>query len=187
MPIRGTIAIIATVIAIALMAGFKTPEITNTHPSGQPVAIGSPPSPADSPGGDGATAVPAPSATSTPSASGSKDGSYDGGDYPNEFGDVQVRVVVKNGKISDVQALRRNLHQRELCGVGPVIARRRMPDGEQLKPRAPRTIRVEHVMGTVVGIDVRVPGPREVHYLAGAPHPGVGTAVGQPVTFIPDV
>jgi hypothetical protein len=44
-----------------------------------------------------------------------------------------------------------------------------MPDGEQLKPRAPRTIRVKHVMGTVVGIDVRVPGPREVHYLAGTP------------------
>ena len=103
MPIRGTIAVIATLVAIALMASFKTPEVTRTHAAGQPVAIGSPP---PTPGGstDG-PAPPTPSATSTPSASGWKDGSYDGQDVPNQFGDVQVRVVIKNGKISDVQAL----------------------------------------------------------------------------------
>lgn len=104
MPIRGTIAVIATVIAIALMASFKTPSVTNTHPAGQPVAIGSPPpTPTDS-GGDGG-ATPAPSPTSTPSTTGWKDGSYDGQDFPNQFGDVQVRVVIKGGRITDVQPL----------------------------------------------------------------------------------
>jgi len=105
MPIRGTIAVIATVIAIALMVSFKTPNVTNTHPANQPVAIGAPP-PTDTPAsGDTGSATATPNATSTPSATGYKDGTYDGQDVPNEFGDVQVRVVIKNGRISDVQAL----------------------------------------------------------------------------------
>jgi thiamine biosynthesis lipoprotein len=33
-----------------------------------------------------------------------------------------------------------------------------MHDPDRLRPRAPRTLRVEHVMGTVVSIDVRDPG-----------------------------
>ena len=101
MPIRGTIAVVATVIAIALMASFKTPDVTNTHPA-RPVAIGAPPpTPTDTGGG----ATPTPSASSTPAASGYRDGSYDGQDFPNQFGDVQVRVIIKDGKIADVQAL----------------------------------------------------------------------------------
>jgi hypothetical protein len=47
-PIRGTIAVIATVIAVALMASFKTPDLTSTHPAKAPTAIGAPP------GGDSA-------------------------------------------------------------------------------------------------------------------------------------
>lgn len=34
-----------------------------------------------------------------------------------------------------------------------------MDDAERLRPRAPRVLRVEHVMGTVVGVDVRDPEP----------------------------
>jgi uncharacterized protein with FMN-binding domain len=100
MPIRGTIAVIATVIAIALMASFKTPVLTSTHPS-RPAAIGSPPS------GDGGASSPQPqgNATATPSTTGYKDGTYDGGTYSNEFGDVQVRVIISGGRITDVKAL----------------------------------------------------------------------------------
>jgi thiamine biosynthesis lipoprotein len=36
-----------------------------------------------------------------------------------------------------------------------------MDDADRLRPRAPRTLRVEHVMGTVVSIDVRDPDPDE--------------------------
>jgi len=34
-----------------------------------------------------------------------------------------------------------------------------MDDAERLRPRAPRVLRVEHVMGTVVGVDMRDPDP----------------------------
>lgn len=102
MPIRGTIAIIATVICIALLASFKTPNVTNTHPAGQPVAVGSPP-PSDS--STSSSSSDTSSSSSSSSSSGYKDGSYDGQDFANEFGDVQVRVIIKGGKITDVQPL----------------------------------------------------------------------------------
>jgi len=104
MPIRGTLAVVATVICIALMASFKTPNVTNTHPAGQPVAVGSPPPSSDSTSSSSDTSSSS-SSSSTSSGSGLRDGSYDGQDFPNEFGDVQVRVVVKGGRITDVQPL----------------------------------------------------------------------------------
>jgi uncharacterized protein with FMN-binding domain len=33
-------------------------------------------------------------------------GTFTGTDVPNRFGDVQVRVVISNGRITDVQAVR---------------------------------------------------------------------------------
>jgi uncharacterized protein with FMN-binding domain len=104
MPIRGTVAVIATVICIALMANFKTPAVGNTHPAGQPVAIGSPPPSGGSTSSSSGDTTSS-SSSSSSSGSGYRDGSYDGQDYPNEFGDVQVRVVVKGGRVSDVQPL----------------------------------------------------------------------------------
>jgi uncharacterized protein with FMN-binding domain len=101
-PIRGTIAVIATVIVIALMASFKTPDVAVAHPS-KPAAISSPPSGGGS--GDSGGASPTPGPSSTPSSSGYKDGSYDGNTYSNQYGDVQVRVIIKGGKITDVQPL----------------------------------------------------------------------------------
>ncbi len=105
MPVRGTIAIVATVICIALMASFKTPTFTNTHPAGQPVAIGSPPPSSDNASSSSSSSSTSSSSSSTSSGTGLKDGSYDGQDFPNQFGDVQVRVIVKSGRISDVQEL----------------------------------------------------------------------------------
>lgn len=101
MPVRGTLAILATVVAIALMASFKTPEVPVTHPS-RPAAVGAPP-PSGSSSGSGSGAA----ATGTPSASSSgyKDGSYDGGTFTNQYGDVQVRVIISGGRITDVQPL----------------------------------------------------------------------------------
>jgi uncharacterized protein with FMN-binding domain len=101
-PIRGTVAVIATVIAIALMASFKTPDVVSTHPS-KPASIAAPP--AGSGSGAGAGASPSPGATGTPSSSGYKDGSYDGSSFSNQYGDVQVRVIISGGRITDVQPL----------------------------------------------------------------------------------
>ena len=59
----------------------------------------------------GPTPTPAagtPGASASPSASttaGYKDGSYTGQDAPNQYGDVQVKVIISGGKITDVQAL----------------------------------------------------------------------------------
>jgi uncharacterized protein with FMN-binding domain len=101
-PIRGTVAVIATVIAIALMASFKTPDVVSTHPS-KPASIAAPP--AGSGSGGSAGASPSPGATGTPSSSGYKDGSYDGSSFSNQYGDVQVRVIISGGRITDVQPL----------------------------------------------------------------------------------
>jgi uncharacterized protein with FMN-binding domain len=101
-PVRGTVAVIVTVIVIALMASFKTPEVAVAHPS-KPAAISSPQSGGGS--SDNGGASPTPGATSTPSSSGYRDGTYDGNTYSNQYGDVQVRVIISGGRITDVQPL----------------------------------------------------------------------------------
>ena len=64
-------------------------------------------SPAVSPSPDQTSPAPSPTASSTPSAAPSPgiSGAYVGTDVPNRFGDVQVRVMIKNGHIVDVQAV----------------------------------------------------------------------------------
>jgi uncharacterized protein with FMN-binding domain len=103
LPVRAIVALVATVMAVVLMASFRTPDVVATHTSRIPAAIGTPP-----PSGD-TTATPAPSAPASdspqPSAStsGSRNGSYDGSTVSTRYGDVQVRVIISGGRISDVQ------------------------------------------------------------------------------------
>jgi uncharacterized protein with FMN-binding domain len=59
-----------------------------------------PPSP--SAGGE-PSGSPAPSPS--PSPAGAVSGSFMGSDYANRFGDVQVRLVISGGRITDVQAV----------------------------------------------------------------------------------
>jgi uncharacterized protein with FMN-binding domain len=52
--------------------------------------------------------MPSPGVSATPKASPTPaglSGTFTGSDFPNRFGDVAVRVVVANGKITDVQAV----------------------------------------------------------------------------------
>jgi uncharacterized protein with FMN-binding domain len=72
------------------------------HSVGVASAAPTPP-PSSSHGGSVATG-PAPSPTPTPATAGIT-GSFTGSDVPNRFGDVQVRVVVRGGHITDVQAV----------------------------------------------------------------------------------
>jgi len=100
-PTRAAVAIVATAIAVALLFSFKTPAQARPH----------------TPAADVSQATPAPSAspsvsdsgapTPTPSPTGPtyKDGQYTGQDFPNQFGDTQVKVTIAGGRITDVQAV----------------------------------------------------------------------------------
>lgn len=99
MPTRAAVAIVATVIGVALLFSFKTPTQARLRTPSADVAQASPtptPSPSDSS---------APTPTPSPSSSGYKDGTYTGQDIQNQFGDTQVKVTIAGGKITDVQAL----------------------------------------------------------------------------------
>ncbi|HKV30926.1 MAG TPA: FMN-binding protein [Candidatus Dormibacteraeota bacterium] len=101
MPTRAAVAIVATAIAVVLLFSFKTPA--------QP----RPPTPAADVAQASATPSASPSAsdssvpTPTPSPTGRtyRDGQYTGQDFPNQFGDTQVKVTIAGGRITDVQAV----------------------------------------------------------------------------------
>jgi uncharacterized protein with FMN-binding domain len=96
----------ATVVGVAWLLAYRTtpPQLgalANVPPSpdsGQPSPSPSAASPSASP-----HATPSPSPTPSPKA---LTGTFTGADVTNRFGDVQVRVVITDGRITDVQALR---------------------------------------------------------------------------------
>jgi len=103
---RAVIATGATIVGLAWIAGYRVSPQTSgaiavlppgPSPSAAPPAS---PTPATSPG-----AAPAATASPSPTAAAGVSGTYTGSDYPNRFGDVVVRVVITNGRITDVQAL----------------------------------------------------------------------------------
>jgi uncharacterized protein with FMN-binding domain len=97
-PTRAAVAIVTTALAVVLLFSFKTPAQARPRTPAADVsqATATPsPSPSDS-------SVPSPS----PSASaGFKDGVYTGQDVFTQFGDVQVKVTISGGRITDVQAV----------------------------------------------------------------------------------
>jgi uncharacterized protein with FMN-binding domain len=104
MPARALVAIMATVVGVFLLFSFQPSGIGAIPP---PLSQNSPASTAASPAAGG-TAPPSPAAGSaTPSSapSGLKDGTFQGQDFPNNYGDVQVAIVISGGKITDVQTL----------------------------------------------------------------------------------
>jgi uncharacterized protein with FMN-binding domain len=97
-PTRAAVAIVTTALAVVLLFSFKTPAQARPRTPAADVsqATATPtPSPSDS-------SLPSPS----PSASaGFKDGVYTGQDVFTQFGDVQVKVTISGGRITDVQAV----------------------------------------------------------------------------------
>ncbi len=92
----------ATVVGLVWLLTYKiTPPhlgaLANVPPT--PSSGDASPSPSASP-----SQTPLPSPTPSPKAT--ANGVFTGQDVPNRFGDVQVRVVITDGRISDVQALR---------------------------------------------------------------------------------
>lgn len=97
---RASIALFATVVGLILLFSFKTPDVTRSQTATTEV-----PTPAP----DATAPAPAPSASGTPQASPTaaggryRDGQFTGTDISMRFGDVQVKVIVKGGRIVDVQ------------------------------------------------------------------------------------
>jgi uncharacterized protein with FMN-binding domain len=108
---RATIVTGVTVVGVAWLLTYKVAphQLAALSPASPTQGPGNPASPSASPT---ATTSPSatPSAASTPSPSPSPSptalsGTFTGADAPNRFGDVQVRVVISNGRITDVQAV----------------------------------------------------------------------------------
>jgi uncharacterized protein with FMN-binding domain len=97
-PTRAAVAIVATALAVVLLFSFKTPAVSKTRtPAADVSQGGATPSPSPT---DSSAASPSPSV-----GSGLKDGVYTGQDILTQFGDVQVKITISGGKITDVQPL----------------------------------------------------------------------------------
>lgn len=94
---RALIATGLTIVGVAWIVVYRvTPHALGV--AAGPSVQSQDASPASSPAAI-ASAAPSPS---TPAAI---SGSFTGSDFPNRFGDVVVRVVITNGRITDVQAI----------------------------------------------------------------------------------
>ena len=95
---RAAIVTGMTAVGVAMILAYRV------TPHGSGVAAAAVPT-AD-PGNSQGAPSPAPSGSPppTPAPTGAT-GSFTGQDVPNRFGDVQVQVVVANGRITDVKAL----------------------------------------------------------------------------------
>lgn len=96
---RALPALLATIGGLALLANFHTAAPLKAGASAVPTTATTPPS--------GGTPPPAGQSASTtvPAVGGNRTGQFDGPAIPTQFGNVQVRVILKNGRITDVQGL----------------------------------------------------------------------------------
>ena len=123
MPKRAVDAVVTTAIALALLFSFKTPA-DNASALGAPGLVSLAPSGTTGPGttGNGPVATtPAPVAAGTsqpnvtpaPTKAASKgSGTFTGSVVSEPFGQVQVRITMAGGKITDVTALQLPTHGR---------------------------------------------------------------------------
>jgi len=106
---RATIVTGVTVVGVAWLLNYRVAphQLTALTPASPTQGPGNPASPSTSPTAAASPAI-TPSPTPTPSPSPSPtalNGTFTGADFPNRFGDVQVRIVISNGHITDVQAV----------------------------------------------------------------------------------
>jgi uncharacterized protein with FMN-binding domain len=98
MPTRAAVALVITAISVVLLFSFKTPALARPRTPAVDVAQASP-APSPSP-----TTSASPTLTPTPSTGTAfKDGLYAGQDVFTQFGDVQVKITVAGGRVTDVQ------------------------------------------------------------------------------------
>lgn len=104
MPLRAALTLAATLVALVLMISFRTPP-SNALSIGAALPPPSTPQPTSSATATPSGAPPTGGQSPTPTPAGLKNGSFDGQDFPNQYGDVQVQVIVSGGRITDVKAL----------------------------------------------------------------------------------
>jgi uncharacterized protein with FMN-binding domain len=118
MPTRAAVAIVATAIAVVLLFSFKTPALARPHTPAADVSAASPtPSASPAPSGSGA-----PTPTPSPAGPTYRDGQYTGQDFPNQFGDTQVKVTILGGRITEVQALQLPYDRRRSLEISQYAA-----------------------------------------------------------------
>jgi uncharacterized protein with FMN-binding domain len=97
---RAVVVTGAAVVGFVWLISYRTSP--HTLVAATPVQSPSSQPPSPSAGGE-PSGSPAPSPS--PSPAGAVSGSFMGSDYANRFGDVQVRLVISGGRITDVQAV----------------------------------------------------------------------------------
>jgi len=109
MPVRAAVTLVATAVGVILLFSFRTPPSalpsaavapSSTSTSASPTATASP---SGAPPSGGAS--PTPTATPTPVASGLRSGTFTGHTYSDQYGNLQVQVVISGGRITDVKVL----------------------------------------------------------------------------------
>jgi len=141
-PRRGAVALVTTTLAVLLLFGFKTSDPTSLAGAGPGTAIIGDPTPSRQPGSVAVTtpppATPAtprstggssgatpPAPTQPPQAGGGASGTFTGSVSRTPYGPVQVAIVMKGGKITDVQELQlpsdRRLSQQISDYAGPIL------------------------------------------------------------------
>lgn len=106
-------ALAATGATVAGVVWLLTYKVTPPH-LGPVAAAESPSSTRD------ATPTPAAAPSPSPSPQAAVAGTFTGTDVPNRFGDVQVRVIITGGRISDVQALHLPFDRAESAYISQV-------------------------------------------------------------------
>jgi uncharacterized protein with FMN-binding domain len=97
---RAVVVTGAAVVGFVWLISYRTSP--HTLVAATPVQSPSSQPPSPSAGGE-PSGSPGPSPS--PSPAGAVSGSFMGSDYANRFGDVQVRLVISAGRITDVQAV----------------------------------------------------------------------------------
>ncbi len=119
LPTRATLALILTAAGLVLLLAFKTPDDPTLTRNGRaaaatdrPAAVATPapgrstgPSANGSGSGSGSDGSAGSGSGSGSTGSGSASGTYDGAVIPTRYGDVQVEVKMRAGRIADVVAL----------------------------------------------------------------------------------
>lgn len=121
MPKRGAVALVTTILALLLLFGFKTGDQLGFAPNRPTAAvIGTPGRTPPGPAAVRATPLPSPTsaagATATiprpPTSAPAGSGTFTGDVVATPYGNVQVAVVMKGGRIIDVQALQLPFERR---------------------------------------------------------------------------
>jgi uncharacterized protein with FMN-binding domain len=108
---RATVVTGVTIVGVAWLLNYKVAphQLSAFAPVSPNQGPANPASPSASPSATSPSvtpsATPSPSPSPSPSTPAGLSGTFTGADVPNRFGDVQVQVVVSNGRITDVQAL----------------------------------------------------------------------------------